>query len=81
MSTSLIVVDRIVNGIAVCEADGKTVDIPLSQIRGKIREGDVLRVSEDGAMYSADAEKTAQRSAVISARFDRIKAKNQKPPL
>ena len=72
-----IIVDRIENGLAVCEADGQTVDIPLVMINGTVREGDVLRESGDGANFLVSAEETEQRRSAIQDRFDRLKLRNK----
>lgn len=74
----MIIIDRIENGLAVCEIDGEMKDIPLSKISGNAREGDVLIDRGDGAFFTADASETARRKAVISERFERLKARNHK---
>ncbi|MCL2287628.1 MAG: DUF3006 domain-containing protein [Candidatus Bathyarchaeota archaeon] len=74
----MIIVDRIENGIAVCEIDGKTTkDIPLSKISNNVHEGDVLiDNSGDGSFYVVDVETTKQRKTNITERFERLKARN-----
>jgi len=75
----MIIVDRIENGVAVCEIDGTMLDIPLSKISAGICEGDVLiDHSGDGTFYSVDTAKTKQRRAEITKRFEHLKAKNKK---
>jgi len=78
MNKSQIIVDRIENGLAICETGDRLVDIPLAQISGAVREGDILREMENGAGYIVSAEETAQRRAAIQNRFDRLKARNKK---
>ena len=56
----MLIVDRIENGQAVCEAgDGSFQNIPLNRCAGTVREGDVLR--ESGGGYEVDREETAKR--------------------
>ncbi|MCL1848403.1 MAG: DUF3006 domain-containing protein [Clostridiales bacterium] len=75
----MIIVDRIENGIAVCEIDGVMRDIPLSGIRGDVREGDVLVESGKGSYLVADKAATEQRKAAITERFERLKRRERKP--
>ena len=74
----MIIVDRIENGIAVCEINGKTIkDIPLSKISNNVHEGDVLiDNSGDGSFYVVDVETTKQRKTNITEHFERLKARN-----
>ena len=76
MNKARLIVDRIENGVAVCETDGVMVDIPLAKINGGVREGDILR--EDGALYTVTPEETEQRRTAIKERFERLKARQQK---
>lgn len=78
MSYKMMIVDRIINGIAVCENDGSMMDIPLSAITGNVREGDVLRVDKNDAQYIVDTDETQKRRDAITERFERIKARNKK---
>ena len=73
----MIIVDRIENGIAVCEVDGVMTDIPLIRISGNVREGDVLKESSDGLFFMADISATDQQRAAISERFERLKARKK----
>lgn len=60
----MLIVDRIENGQAVCEAeDGSFQTISLSQCNGTVREGDVLRKTESG--YEVDQEQTEKRREKI----------------
>jgi hypothetical protein len=73
----MIIVDRIENGIAVCEIDDKMVDIPLSKISNNVHEGDVLIDNNgDGSFYTIDTATTKQRKTDITALFERLKAKH-----
>jgi hypothetical protein len=73
MKKPRIIIDRIENGLAVCEQDGKTVDISIAKIGGSVREGDILRENDDGTGYLVAKEETEQRRADIKARFERLK--------
>jgi hypothetical protein len=77
MNESWIIIDKIENGLAVCEAGGGLLEIPLAQISGVAREGDILREAENGIGYTIDKEETELRRAMILKRFERIKAKNR----
>jgi len=74
----MIIIDRIENGIAVCEVNGQMRDIPLSGIKGKPREGDVLIDKGDGSLLTIDASATQGRRAALSERFERLKARKKK---
>lgn len=75
MDKTKLIVDRIENGIAVCEVDGATIDIPLTKLSGDVREGDIL--CENGGLYAVAKEETAIRRTAISDRFERLKARQK----
>ena len=61
-------VDRIENGIAVCQDDdGTQLRIPVCDVdlSAPIREGDVLRLTEEGALLPDPAEKQRRQKAVL----------------
>jgi len=70
----MIIVDRIEDGLAVCEIDGKMIDIPLSKISGNVREGDTL-IDAGNSLYTIDTARTEQLRADISTQFERLKAR------
>lgn len=73
----MIIVDRVEEGIiAVCEIDDVMLEIPLTKINGKVRDGDVLIDNGDGT-YAIDAATTAQRKAEITDIFERLKARKK----
>lgn len=59
----MIVVDRIENGIAICELDNELTQIPLESISGNVSEGVVL-IKEDNK-YIVDLERTDLRRKEI----------------
>jgi len=70
--SSILIVDRIEEGVAVCEGEGGSfTHIPLSALPRGIREGDCLRPEGDG--YVIDKEETARRRAALKSLFDRLK--------
>ena len=70
-----LVVDRIEEGIAICEDPAKAYKhIPLSKLPRGVREGDCLRQEGDG--YIIDTEETARRRAALKSLFDRLKKSN-----
>jgi len=73
----MIIVDRIENGIAVCEIDGAMIEIALSKISSDVKEGDVLANTGDGESYTIDIATTKQRKEDINKRFERLKARNK----
>jgi len=75
MSTARFIVDRIENGLAVCEVGGALVDIPLTKISAGVREGDILY--EDGALYTVAEQETAERRTAILKRFEHLKARHK----
>jgi len=71
----MLVVDRIIGNIAVCVRGDEAIDIPLAEIDGEPREGDVLR--ENGTRYAVDTAATGHRTAAIQERFNRIKNRSK----
>ena len=59
----MIIVDRIENGIAVCENNGKFISIPKTNIKGKLREGAVLIKFNNG--YIVDEDQTNNRKKAM----------------
>ena len=58
-------VDRIADGIAVCEKeDMTTVGIPLSELPDGTKEGSVLLLKDDGS-YSIDINEESKRKKRI----------------
>lgn len=54
----MIIVDRIENGIAVIEGDdGAFFQLPASQLPDGVREGSVLRRTQDGFALDSEAER------------------------
>lgn len=59
-----VVIDRIEEGFAVCEKDGKDmINIELSKIPNEAKEGDVLIISNE--LITIDMVKTKQRKKEI----------------
>ncbi|MGN0690949.1 MAG: DUF3006 domain-containing protein [Oscillospiraceae bacterium] len=59
----MLCVDRIEDGYAVCYEDRIKTDIPLSDIMGNVREGDILVKS--GGRYRIDKEAAEERKKEI----------------
>jgi hypothetical protein len=55
----MIIVDRVEGKLAVCESDGRMMDVPIKLIRGKVRDGVVI--VEGGGFYLVDEEATKKR--------------------
>ncbi len=55
----MLIIDRIEGNFAVVEAEDRHLDIPLSEIEGTPKEGDVLKKTDRG--YIIDYESTAAR--------------------
>ena len=72
-----ITVDRIENGLAVCESGGGLIEIPVTQISGAVKEGDILKKAGNGSGYIVARAETELRRAAIRERFERIKARNK----
>lgn len=60
----MLIVDRVEDGLAVVETDDGHVDVPVSEISGRVRDGAVL-VQEDGT-YLVDEDATRERLDRIS---------------
>lgn len=58
-----IIIDRIENDLAVCENDSGRMNIPLSQIKGEPKAGDVLIRSGSG--YTVDEKASEKRRSDI----------------
>ncbi|MBQ3150592.1 MAG: DUF3006 domain-containing protein [Clostridia bacterium] len=54
-----ITVDRIEESFAVCEEDGETVVLPMSDLPQDTEEGSILVMTESG--WSVDREQTQER--------------------
>lgn len=65
------IVDRVEGSVAVVEVSrGSFLDVPLSQISGRVRDGAVLR--RDGNGYVIDEEETVRRSRSVRGRLDSL---------
>ena len=73
----MIIIDRILNEIAICEKDGAMVNIPISQIDGQVHEGAILKASNGGTRYAIDIAGTKARAASIAERFNALKKKSE----
>lgn len=74
----MIIIDRIIDAVAVCEADGSVIEIPLSAINGDACEGDVLCPDENGKRYTINADETQKRRTMLAERFTRITNRHKK---
>lgn len=62
------IIDRIEGAVAVVELrKGETVDVPLSSISGRTRDGAVLRELGDG-LYEVDEQETSARAARVAGK-------------
>lgn len=54
--------------------DGHTIDLPLASLPRGVREGDVLRVHEDGGDFTLEIDhaETARRRAGAQAQLDAL---------
>lgn len=66
----MIVVDRITDGIAVLEEDGKHFQLPVGQLPEGAREGSVLL--RTGSGFAVDRETTELRRKALYERTNRI---------
>lgn len=74
-----LIIDRIVNGLAVCEGrNGGQVKLPLSALPEGAREGDVIREKTDGEgkpEFFYDGEATGRRRKEMQERLSRLTGK------
>ncbi len=61
------IIDRIENGIAVIEADGQIISLPVEQLPINAKEGDVLLI--EGENISVDEQATASRKEAMRSRL------------
>jgi hypothetical protein len=61
----MIIVDRIEGKFAICESDGRMIDVPLKLIKGKVRDGVVL--AEKEGIYYVDEDATKRRTDEIKS--------------
>ena len=73
----MIIVDRILNDLAICINDGVQIDIPISKIEGKVSEGDLLYFDESDIKYSKQVDEPQKCKDGLSERFNRIKTRNK----
>lgn len=75
------IVDRIEGQLAVVEVSkGKMIDVPISAIRGRVRDGAVLVKGDDGS-YVVDETETARRMKQASARLHALFNKSRSRPM
>ena len=73
MNSKYITVDRIEENIAVLiDDDENKSDIPVSELPGGLKEGDILRFDEEDEKYVIDKERTEQVGASIEERFRKL---------
>jgi len=71
----MLIIDRIIEGAAVCVLNGEVIEIPVSTIDGQVKEGAVLIPNADGDRYHVDDEETGRRRSELTERFNRLKRK------
>ena len=65
MTSLKYIVDRIVNGFAVCERDDITMEnIPLSRLPENVHEGSVL-IEKNGEFFPDASEEEQRRKAIF----------------
>lgn len=69
----MIIVDRIENGIAICEIENEFREIALENISGSVCEGAVLIKTDD--KYIVDEDSTSQRKKDIFEKQRRLFSK------
>ena len=73
MSYKFYTVDRIEEDIAALyDDDDNKKDIPVSELPGNIKEGDILRFDEESETYVVDKDKTEQVKVSIEERFKKL---------
>jgi hypothetical protein len=70
----MLIIDRIEEGIAVCEADDGG-HMYLREFPADAREGSVLRKDENG--WAVDEEETARRRELARVKSSRIKGRRR----
>lgn len=70
------IIDRIEGELAVVETDDGFIDVPLSAIRGRARDGAVLVSQEDGS-YTVQEDLTEKRADEAQRRFESLFTRKQ----
>lgn len=71
----MLIIDRIEENTAIAEQeDGGFLHIPIGQINGPCREGDVLFFS--GGLYHVDRDATTKSAARIRKKLDHLFKRN-----
>lgn len=74
---SYLIIDRIEGDMAVCEDSGNHhLNIPIADIAGSVKEGDLLRRNPDGSGYVVDPEETERRRRKLFRRQSNLFRRN-----
>lgn len=77
VDNSYLIIDRIEGDIAICEDSGKNhLDIPMADISGSVKEGDLLYRNSNGSGYVVDSEETERRRRELFRRQSNLFHRN-----
>jgi hypothetical protein len=66
----MLIIERVESGIAVIETENGYVKLPLENIKGNPREGDIIYLDSNG--YRIDKAATDKRRAELAARTRKL---------
>ena len=71
MDSKKLVVDQIIDDIAVLEDQGVMINIPVEELPGDIHDGSILVLDEEG--YHVDVDLEEEKREDLRARLERLK--------
>ena len=75
MDIKKLVVDHIIDDIAVLEDQGAMINVPISELPNDIHDGSILILDSNG--YHVDVDLENEKREDLAARLERLKALKQ----
>lgn len=72
MDSKKLVVDQIIDDIAVLEDQGAMINVPISELPNDIHDGSILILDSNG--YHVDIDLENEKREDLAARLERLKA-------
>lgn len=72
MDSKKLVVDQIIDDIAVLEDQGAMINVPISELPNDIHDGSILILDSNG--YHVDVDLENEKREDLAARLERLKA-------
>ena len=71
MDSKKLVVDQIIDDVAVLEDQGVMINVPVNELPNDIHDGSILILDENG--YHVDVELEEEKKEDLRARLERLK--------